>query len=62
MKRYWMIFDRAGNKPFGEQRFDTFEDAWSHIYASLTIKALDVKEFEELCGEYYVERICAWEI
>lgn len=59
MKRDWMIFDWAGNKPFGEQRFDTFEDAWEHVFSHLA----EIGDYDpESPGEYYVERICAWEI
>lgn len=52
----YKIFDWAGNKPFGEKRFDTFEDAWEYLYEWLSENRPE-EEFEDECGEYYVDKV-----
>lgn len=54
------IFDWAGNKPFGEKTFETFEDAWEHVYEYLNEYSDD--EFDEACGEYDVREVNDGEI
>jgi hypothetical protein len=53
------IQDWAGNKPFGNEIFDTFDDAWerialhvAHVHPNATEHAID-----EIYGEYEVVKV-----
>jgi hypothetical protein len=47
----YAIFDWAGNHLFQEYEFETFEDAWEHLYTTFPEMGEDAFE------EYYVEQI-----
>ena len=51
MTPYWMIFDWAGNAPFGWMLFTSFEDAWAHIYKEVPEALLNTYD------DYYVEEV-----
>jgi len=47
-KTMWIIKDWAGNKPFPDKKFKTFQDAWEFIYG----KFPDEEDWQEF---YVVE-------
>ena len=50
----YIIYDWAGNKPFGDREFKEFEDAWEVVYEYVR-KNYPENEFEETVGEYHVD-------
>jgi hypothetical protein len=44
----YRIYDWAGNEPFGDIRFSTFEDAWDHI--------MEHVDDEDAHQEYHVDQ------
>lgn len=50
MSPQFRIYDWAGNLPFGEKTFCSFEDAWNYLLAFFPDE-----EDEEFFAEYYVE-------
>lgn len=51
----FIIKDWTGSIKFYGQEFESFEDGWSHVYEYLNGLNLSEKDFDEYCGEYYVE-------
>lgn len=58
----YVISDWTGMLMFGGIEFDTFEEGWEHVYNHLNSKEpkLTDKEFDEWCGEFYVEPVGGW--
>ena len=63
MKVQYIIYDWAGNKPFGDKTFNDFEDAWSYIYASCEQRygvpqnEQQENELDQILGEFSVEQL-----
>jgi len=52
----WIIWDWAGNRPFGNMEFDSWETAWEYIYANVDSSEFDQtqNENDNVHQEYYV--------
>lgn len=50
------IYDWAGNIKFDAREFNSFEEAWGHIYEYLH-ENVPVAEFDEYASEYYVYEV-----
>lgn len=54
----WIIKDWANNTPFGDMTFDSFEDAWGHVYEYVEEQSPKTEQdYDDYCGEYHVEEV-----